>query len=55
VYMCTELLPPGNYPIGVKYIISYANVINFSKHRKKKQQEGQTHANTYRITWFAGL
>jgi len=24
VYMCTELLPPGGYPIAVnKYIISY--------------------------------
>jgi len=21
VYMCTELLPPGGYPIAVKYII----------------------------------
>jgi hypothetical protein len=25
VYMCTELLPPGGYPIAVKYIISYQN------------------------------
>jgi len=25
VYMCTELLPPGGYPIAVKYIISYIN------------------------------
>jgi len=23
VYMCTEQLPPGGYPIVVKYIISY--------------------------------
>jgi hypothetical protein len=23
VYMCTDLLPPGGYPIAVKYIISY--------------------------------
>ena len=23
LYMCTELLPPGGYPISVKYIISY--------------------------------
>jgi hypothetical protein len=23
VYMCTELLPPGGYPIAVKYIVSY--------------------------------
>jgi len=25
VYMCTELLPPGGYPIAVKYIISSTN------------------------------
>jgi hypothetical protein len=23
VYMCTEQLPPGGYPIAVKYILSY--------------------------------
>jgi len=23
VYICNELLPPGGYPIAVKYIISY--------------------------------
>jgi len=23
VYMCTVLLPPGGYPVAVKYIISY--------------------------------
>jgi hypothetical protein len=23
--MCTEQLPPGGYPIAVKYIISYEN------------------------------
>jgi len=22
MYMCTELLPPGGYPIAVKYILS---------------------------------
>jgi len=27
VYMCTELLSPGGYPIAVKYIISYHSVI----------------------------
>ena len=27
VHMCTELLPPGGYPIAVKYIISY-RIIN---------------------------
>ena len=25
VYMCSEQLPPGGYPIAVKYIISYQN------------------------------
>jgi len=24
--MCTVLLPPGGYPIAVKYIISYKNI-----------------------------
>jgi len=23
LFVCTELLPPGGYPIAVKYIISY--------------------------------
>jgi len=23
VYMCTEQLPPGGYPIAIKYIVSY--------------------------------
>ena len=27
VYMCTELLPPGGYPIAVKYII-YQTIIH---------------------------
>ena len=26
VYMCTELAPPGGYPIAVKYIISYHKI-----------------------------
>jgi len=25
-YMCTELLPPGDYPIAVKYIITYRDI-----------------------------
>jgi hypothetical protein len=25
MYMCTEQLPPGGYPIAVKYVISYQN------------------------------
>jgi hypothetical protein len=28
VYMCTELLPLGGYPIAVKYIISY-HIVSF--------------------------
>jgi hypothetical protein len=27
VHMCTELLPPGGYPIAVKYIVSYHIII----------------------------
>jgi hypothetical protein len=29
VYLCTQLLPPGGYPIAVKYIISYVNYHKF--------------------------
>jgi len=29
VYMSTELLPPGGYPVAVKYIIPY-RIINVS-------------------------
>jgi hypothetical protein len=29
VYMCTELLPLGGYPIAVKYIISYISYITY--------------------------
>jgi len=28
-YMCTELLPPGGYPIAIKYIISYQLTLGF--------------------------
>jgi hypothetical protein len=32
VYMCTELLPPGGYPIAVKYVIScVSNSITFGE------------------------
>jgi hypothetical protein len=27
VCMCTELLPPGGYPIAVKYIISFDQIL----------------------------
>jgi hypothetical protein len=30
VYMCTELLPPGGYPIAVKYIIYHNHGIYLS-------------------------
>jgi len=30
VYMCTELLPPGGYPIAVKYI-SYEHIIQHNQ------------------------
>jgi hypothetical protein len=38
VYMCTELLPPGGYPIAVKYIISY-HIISYiiSYHIRKSK------------------
>jgi len=29
VYMCTEQLPPGGYPIAVKYIISYHYYVTY--------------------------
>jgi len=29
--MCTELLPPGGYPIAVKYIILYHIISNFER------------------------
>ena len=28
VYICTVLLPPGGYPVAVKYIISYHHIIS---------------------------
>ena len=31
VYMCTEQLPPGGYPIAVKCIISYDSIYNQHK------------------------
>jgi len=32
VYVCTELLPPGGYPIAVKYIILYNIIILYPSH-----------------------
>jgi hypothetical protein len=29
--MCTEQLPPGGYPIAVKYIMSYHYLLNLKK------------------------
>jgi len=38
VYMCTELLPPGGYPIAVnKYIVSYHIYQSFDSRRKQWQ------------------
>jgi len=34
VYMCTELLPPGGYPIAVKYIISYYTIDSLLRRNK---------------------
>ena len=34
VYMCTVLLPPGGYPIAVKYIISYKDN-SLGSHRRQ--------------------
>jgi hypothetical protein len=42
--MCTELLPPGGYPIAVKYIISY--------HKLFLAQEDDTKLCSW---WFAVL
>jgi hypothetical protein len=28
VYVCTELLPPGGYPISVKYIMPYVTLLH---------------------------
>jgi len=37
VYMCTVLLPPGGYPIAVKYIISY-HIIPYHIIQKSKNK-----------------
>ena len=34
VYVCTVLLPPGGYPLAVKYIISYITYLDSIKGRK---------------------
>ena len=40
VYMCTVLLPPGGYPIAVKYIISYLQLCTVAQyyHRKRAKE-----------------
>jgi hypothetical protein len=38
VYMCTELLPPGGYPIAVKYIVSY----HYKQFHGHNLSDGQT-------------
>jgi len=37
VYMRTELLPPGDYPIAVKYIISFLSTLRVPCHSHKKE------------------
>ena len=34
MYVCTVLLPPGGYPLAVKYIISYITYLDSIKGRK---------------------
>ena len=34
LYMCTELLPPGGYPVAVKYIISYHKMLSMTRGSK---------------------
>jgi hypothetical protein len=43
VYMCTVLLPPGGYPIAVKYIISYVTAM--SAVRKMPQPNSINHSD----------
>ena len=38
VYMCTVLLPPGGYPIAVKYIISYHILPEDGRLRQKHRE-----------------
>jgi len=47
VYMCTVLLPPGGYPIEVKYIISYRIVhwLNYWRTNNKHTKYRST------LTW----
>ena len=51
MYMCTELLPPGGYPIAVKYIISYHIIQNCSEIISLLF----TDANTYTVIGVASL
>ena len=47
VYMCTELLPPGGYPVAVKYIISYKNFISYNA---RDMDDIELHDNNLRQT-----
>ena len=38
VYMCTEQLPPGGYPIAVKYISYLSLTTEYKTHRKHSLQ-----------------
>jgi hypothetical protein len=47
--MCTVLLPPGGYPIAVKYIISYISYqyITILEEAKKSSKTGSSSLNKY--------
>ena len=57
-YMCTELLPPGGYPIGVKYIISYQMTYRWGLLSEKfhsRQSKGRLNIGLYICSWFSLL
>jgi hypothetical protein len=46
--MCTELLPPGGYPIAVKYIVSYIFIsVGSEKKLLKRRREKYLSACVY--------
>jgi len=56
VYMCTELLPPGGYPIAVnKYIISYQMMATSYKTILSHIREGSNLQMNSRDVWFLTL
>jgi hypothetical protein len=51
VYMCTEQLPSGGYPIAVKYIIS-CNVISLAKYVHKIYKQNIVKRKYTRYIYF---